>query len=103
MQLQFDDTVLFQAVQRNKAAAAVRPSGQTVTEWPMRGNSRLINSCNADSSSANRTLRPLGGLVLFLVIFMMLNQWQSHSKLRPLTRTVAVCFDPATVIDHNAK
>src|SRR5947208_8308542 len=43
------------------ACTGVRPSGQTVTSWPMRGSSLRMNSCSDCSSSTNNTRRLLCG------------------------------------------
>src|SRR2546421_9381233 len=45
----------------SSALTAARPSGQTVTSWPIRGSSVRMNSWSGTSSSTNSTRRLLCG------------------------------------------
>src|SRR6185295_15916873 len=87
---------------RLSAATAVSPSGQTVTSCPIRGSSRLINSCNDFSSSANSSFRRLCGLVAMIALLLLLGQRQAHAKFRATAWPVAVGLDLPVVISDDA-
>src|SRR5256885_1041394 len=84
------------------AAMAVTPSGQTVTSCPMRGNSRLINSCRDFSSSAKSSFNRLCGLVTIGALLLFFCQRQADAELGPFVGSVAVDLDLAVVVGNDS-
>src|SRR4030067_1920259 len=68
---------------RSSAAAAVSPSGHTVTSCPMRGSSSRITSWSDFSSSANSSLSPFRGGVLIFDLLRSLGEWESDAEGGP--------------------
>src|SRR6056297_717829 len=84
-----------------RAAIAVKPSGHTVTLYPIRGNSSRINSCRLRSSSANNTrmigAACLGCLSRLIAVTLTSLNGQGNDQLRTVSRSVTLGGYHATV------
>src|SRR5436190_15084920 len=86
------------------ACTAARPSGQTVTSWPMRGSSLRMNSWSDCSSSTNNTRKLLcGGCVAKGDLLGDGGwQWQADDERTALAGAGAGRLDLAAVLADDA-
>src|ERR1700740_156747 len=88
---------------RSSAAPAVSPSGQTVTSWPNRGNSKLMSCWRCVSSSAKSSFNDfLGDFGLMGKLLGGEGGGKPQTELRPATRSFAMCGKRALMVGDDA-